>query len=160
WLSDAEKARLRQQLGHDTHAPVQGYGHLWGLVRNPMVWVLSFIYFLLVAGTYAITFWMPTLIKSWGIADLFMIGVYAAVPNLFAIVGIVLLARSSDRRNERRWHFMAAALMAAAGLGITALTQGQFAASLAGLCVALVGITAVVPIFFALTSEVLPRAGV
>jgi MFS family permease len=68
-------------------------------------------------GTYAITFWLPTLIKSWGVSDLLMIGLYAAVPNVFGIVGMILMARSSDRRKERRWHFMAAALIVATGSG-------------------------------------------
>jgi D-galactonate transporter len=158
WLSAAEKARLRDQLDHDSHPGARASaGSPWNMLRDSRMWLLSLIYFLLVAGTYAITFWLPTLIKSWGIADLLMIGLYAAVPNVFGIVGMILMARSSDRRKERRWHFMASALIVATGLGLTTVTQGHFAASLAAMCMAVIGITSIVPIFFALTSEVLSR---
>jgi MFS family permease len=158
WLSAAEKARLRDQLEHAAH-PVAGgsHGSLLAMLRDPKVWVLSFVYFLVVAGTYAITFWVPTLIKSWGISDLLMIGIYASLPQLCGIVAMILVARSSDRRKERRWHFMAAALVVATGLGVTTLTQGHFVASLAALCLAIAGITSVVPVFFALTSETLSK---
>jgi hypothetical protein len=38
------------------------------------------------------------------------------------------------------------------------VTQGHFVASLAAMCVAVIGITSIVPIFFALTSEILSKA--
>jgi D-galactonate transporter len=161
WLSADEKSSLRQQLDNDRGTATQAaHGSLGDMVRDPKVWVLSLAYVLVVAGTYAITFWTPTLIKSWGVSDVLTIGFYAALPQVCAMVGVVLMGRSSDRRGERRWHFAAAALMAVVGLGITTVTQGQLAASLAGLCVAVVGIASVPPIFFALTSEYLSRATV
>ena len=161
WLSATEKARVRSQLEHEPHpAGGSAHGFPWRMLRDHRVWLLSLIYFMLVAGTYAITFWLPTLIRSWGIADLFMIGIYAALPNVFGVVGMVLMGRSSDRHKERRWHIMAAALIAATGLGITTVTQGNFAASLAAMCLAVIGVTSIVPIFFALTSEYLPRHAV
>ncbi|AMO24109.1 MFS transporter [Ramlibacter solisilvae] len=161
WLSDEEKARLRQQLAGDQHSGSQAaHRSLGDMLRDPKVWVLSLVYVLIVAGTYAISFWTPTLIRSWGVTDMLSIGLYAAVPQLFAVVGVVLMGRSSDRCGERRWHFAAAALMAVAGLGITTVTQGHFAGSLAGLCLGVVGIASIPPIFFALTSEYLSKATV
>ena len=87
-----------------------------------------------------------------------MIGIYSAIPNLIGVIGMVLIGRSSDRHKERRWHFFACVLIAAIGLGITTVTQGNFIASLAGLSFAVIGIAAATPLFFTITTEYLSKA--
>lgn len=161
WLSADEKARLRQQFDEQAEAPGSArHGSLLGLLGDFKVWALSLVYLLMVAGTYSMVFWTPTLIRSWGVSDVLQIGVYATVPQLFAIAGVLLLGRSSDRYRERRWHFGFGALAAMTGLLVITLGQGQLGISLAGLCLAILGIAAVTPVFFALASEYLPRASV
>jgi len=161
WLSDAEKARLRQQLDAERQSSTKaGHASLRDLLGDAKVWALALVYVLMVAGTYAMAFWIPTLIKSWGVTDLMDLGLYATLPQLCAMVGVILLGRSSDRYRERRWHFTAGALLAACGLSVIALGQGQLGISLVGLCLAMSGIAAVPPVFFALLSEYLPRASV
>lgn len=158
WLSCAEKERLRQQLEAESHSVVKAdHDSLGDLLRDPMVWALSLVYVLMVAGTYAIVFWTPSLIRSWGVTDVLEIGIYASVPQLCAIVGVILLGRSSDLKQERRWHFTVGALIAATGLAIIALAQGGLALSLAGLCLAMLGVASLPPVFFAFTSEYLPK---
>lgn len=153
WLSHEEKAGLRRQLDAESQAAGKA-------THGSLLWALSLAYVLVVAGTYAIVFWTPTLIKGWGVDDMLKIGVYAALPQLCAIFAVVLLGRSSDRHQERRWHFSAGALAVVAGLGIVALAGGHLVASLAGLCLAMMGIASVPPVFFAIVSEYLPRASV
>lgn len=161
WLSCREKARLRQQFEAESQSvAVASHGSLRDLLGDTKVWALSMVYVLMVGGTYAIAFWTPTLIRSWGVSDVLEVGLYATLPQLFAAAGVLLLSRSSDRRRERRWHFAVGALVAASGLAAISLAQGQLAFSLAGLCLAMLGIASVPPVFFALTSEYLPRASV
>lgn len=161
WLSNAEKVRLRQQLDAESQSSTKAsHGSLRDLLGDARVWALALVYVVMVAGTYAMAFWIPTLIRSWGVDDLMDIGLYATLPQLGAVAGVILLGRSSDRLRERRWHFTTGALMAACGLTIVALGQGQLAVSLAGLCLAITGIASVTPVFFALLSEYLPRASV
>jgi D-galactonate transporter len=159
WLNADEKKVLRDRLDHD-QGLVQTAKHtsIWQMLRDPHVYMLSLIYFLLLGATYTMVFWAPTLIKSWGVADLFMIGILSAIPNLAGVIGMVLFGRSSDRRKERRWHFAAAVLTAAVGLGITTVTQGSLVGSLAGLTIAVIGIASATPLFFTVTTEYLPRA--
>jgi len=159
WLSEQEKARLRLLLDAEHQSAAKAdHGSLVDLLRDPKVWVLSLAYLLLVAGAYAIIFWTPTLIRSWGVSDLFHIGLYASLPQMCAMLGIVLICRSSDRNRERRWHFTAGALTAASGLAVLIIAQGQLGLSLAGLCLTMLGIAALPPIFFTLLSEYLPKA--
>ena len=103
-------------------------------------------------------FWIPTLIKSWGVADLLMVGLCAAVPQLFGIVGTVWIGRHSDQHRERRWHYAACVVAAAAGMGIIVMSQGSLVASMAGLTLAGVGWIAATPLFFTTTTEYLSKA--
>jgi D-galactonate transporter len=158
WLDGAEKKVLRDHLEHDKGL-VQGAGHgsMWQMLKDPKIYTLSLVYFLLLGATYTMIFWVPTLIKGWGISDLFMIGIYAAIPSVFGVIGMVLIGRSSDRRKERRWHFTLSVILAAAGLLITTQTTGNFIGSMIGLCIATVGISAATPLFFTASSEYLSR---
>lgn len=161
WLSAEQKARLRQQFDAESQSASKASHASWrDLLGDVKVWALSLVYVLMVAGTYTIAFWTPTLIRSWGVSDVLEIGLYATLPQLFAVAGVLLLGSSSDRNGERRWHFTAGALAAASGMVIIALAGGQLVPSLVGLSLAVLGIASVPPVFFAMTSEYLPRASV
>jgi MFS family permease len=100
-------------------------------------------------------FWVPTLIQSWGVKDLFLVGIYASIPNAAGIVGMILIGRHSDTWHERRWHFAVCVVIAAVGLFTTTLLQGNLIGSILALAVAVIGIASATPLFFALTSEYL-----
>jgi nitrate/nitrite transporter NarK len=53
---------------------------------------------------------------------------------------------------------MVTVAIAAFGLWVTTVTQGNFVGSIIGLCIATVGIASATPLFFAATSEYLPKA--
>jgi len=68
---------------------------------------------------------------------------------------MILIGRHSDKWHERRWHFAACVAIAAFGLFITTLLQGNLAGSIIALSFAVIGIASATPLFFALTSEYL-----
>jgi D-galactonate transporter len=159
WLQPGEKQLLQDHLDHDQGLVAgAGHGSMWQMLKDPKVYTLSLVYFLLLGATYTMVFWVPTLIKGWGIKDLFMIGIYAAIPNVVGVIGMVLIGRSSDRNKERRWHFFACTVVAAVGLGLTIATQGSFIGSMLGLCIAVIGIASATPLFFTVVSEYLSPA--
>ena len=49
-------------------------------------------------ATYTMVFWIPSLIKSWGVADLFHVGLLATWPQIAGIIGTILMGRHSDKR--------------------------------------------------------------
>jgi len=100
-------------------------------------------------------FWMPTLIQSWGVKDLFLIGIYAAIPNAVGVISMIVIGRHSDKWRERRWHFAACVAIAAVGLFITTTLQGNLIGSVLALSFAVIGIASATPLFFALISEYL-----
>ena len=120
WLSPAERNLLRHNLEHD-EKDIEGETEstVGQMIRDPKVYLLALVYFLLLGATYTMVFWLPTLIQSWGVKDLLLIGIYSAIPNAIGIVGMILIGRNSDKWRERRWHFAACVAIGAVGLGIT-----------------------------------------
>ena len=158
WLTAGEKTALRNHLDNDVHVVAgASHGSLLGLIRDPKVYTLSVVYFLVLGATYVMVFWMPTLVRSWGVADLFVIGLLTAIPSVCAAVAMVLIGRSSDRHAERRWHFVFCTVLAFTGVAVAALSQGNLVLSLFGMCLLLMGQSSSTPIFFAGVSEYLPK---
>jgi D-galactonate transporter len=157
WLNNAEKSIVRAQLDQDQQAAAS-HGSFWQLLRDPKVYVLSFIYFLLLGAAYAIIFWVPTVIRSWGVTDMLQIGLYAAIPNLIGAIAMVIVARHSDKKMERRWHLIACVLVASVGMLLTVMAKGNLALSLACLSLAVVGVASATPIFFTIPTAYLAPA--
>ena len=67
WLTPSEKASLRNHLDNDAHAvATASHGSAWALLRDPKVYSMSLVYFLLLGATYTLIFWVPTLNRGWG----------------------------------------------------------------------------------------------
>lgn len=159
WLSAEEKTALRFQLDHD-HRDVETASHagFFQMLKDPKVYGLALTYFLLLGATYTMVFWIPSLIKSWGVADLFHVGLLASLPQIAGIIGTILMGRHSDKTRERRWHYATCVAIAALGLLLTTFTQGNLPASIAGLTLAGLGVVSATPLFFTTITEYLSRA--
>lgn len=157
WLSASDRARIAANLGGQAS---ESHGQVWRrlgeLFRDPKVWALALADFLLIGAAYTMVFWMPTMIRGLGVSDVFSIGLYSAIPNIVGAVAMILATRSSDLRRERRWHFVAAALVGSVGLFATTWTQGLLIPSMVALCVAAAGLSAGAALFIAAASDYLP----
>lgn len=156
WLSAGEKDLIENTLQQDrsTLGP-SPHGSLRDAMRDPKIYILAFAYFTFIAGTYVITFWLPTIVKSFGIADPLRIGLLTAIPYLIGAVGMVVLGKSSDRTRERRWHAAGAAFLGGAGLVAATLLSGNLAMALVALSFAAIGILATMPLFWAMPTAYL-----
>ena len=119
--------------------------------------MMSLVYFLFLGATYVMVFWTPTLIKSWGVTDVFTVGLLSSIPPAVTMVAMVFVGRSSDKHNERRKHSMFCCALAAIGAVIIVFTQGNLALSLMGLVVLSIGQSSATPLFFTATSEIIPK---
>jgi MFS family permease len=156
WLSKEEKALVEDAFQHDIKDVAgEAEGTFLQMLQDPKAYLLALVYFFLLGATYTMVFWVPTLIQSWGVKDLFLVGIYAGIPNAAGIIGMILIGRHSDYWHERRWHFAVCVAIAAVGLFITTLLQGNLIGSILALSVAVIGIASATPLFFALTSEYL-----
>src|SRR6476620_1154389 len=159
WLNADEKAALRYQLDHD-HKDVESSSHtnFWQMIKDPKVYGLSFTYFLLLGATYTMVFWIPSLIKSWGVADLLHVGLLATLPQIAGIIGTILMGRHSDKTRERRWHYVTCVAVGAVGLLAITFSNGNLVASVTGLTLAGLGFVSATPLFFTTTTEYLSKA--
>jgi D-galactonate transporter len=156
WLSTEEKGLIEDAFRHDIRDVAgKADGTFVQMLQDPKAYALALVYFFLLGATYTIVFWVPTLIQSWGVKDLLLVGIYASIPNAAGIIGMILIGRHSDKRHERRWHFAVCVVIAAVGLFTTTLFQGNLVGSILALAVAVIGIASATPLFFALTSEYL-----
>ena len=148
WLTPEEKAII----ANDLRAEIAGSSKAAGLsgVLSGIVALLSIIAFCQAIGQYGLSFWLPTLIAQAGVKGPLAIGLFSAIPFGVAIVCMLLTARSSDRRNERRWHLVVPFLIGAFGLAASTLFAGDVTASLIALCVAAAGCYTVTALFWIL----------
>ncbi|OZI61222.1 MFS transporter [Bordetella genomosp. 11] len=153
WLTESERATLARNI--EAEEKEKQDPPIREAMTKPRVWAMASIYFSFVMGLYGVGFWMPTLVRNTGVQDPLTIGLLTAVPNLFAVIGMVLISRSSDRKHERRWHLAVPSLIGAAGLVFSALYAGNTWIAIAALTVANVGICTVLPLFWSLPTAVL-----
>jgi len=77
WLTQAQKTLLQSRIDAETD------GHVAHSVREvflqPRMWLLTGIYFCLIAGFYTVGFWLPTLVRQAGVTDLLQIGLLTAI---------------------------------------------------------------------------------
>ena len=125
------------------------------MLRDPAIYGMALTYFCLICGIYAVSFWLPTLLKLAGVKDTMEIGLYSAVPYIAAAAFMLLFARSSDRMQERRWHTLVPALLAGVALCVATAAPTQFALSLAAITLATGFMWASYTVFWAIPSQYL-----
>jgi ACS family tartrate transporter-like MFS transporter len=153
WLTAEERERLEGTLARErSYRDAARRYRLGEALVAPRVLLLSALYFGLVTGLYAITFWLPQMVKGFGGLSDVQVGLVAALPTLAAAVAMVVWTRHSDATQERPWHVALPAFAGAAGLCAGAVTTDPILSTLA-LSLALVGIYAAIA-----TSWTLPTA--
>src|SRR6202161_878115 len=129
---------------------------LWQALTDIRILLCALVYFCLNAASYGVAFFLPTILKGFGVSDT-QTGLLAALPFVFGAIGMVLLGRHSDRTMERKGHVAAALLMAAFGIGLSGLVSNPIVV-MALLCFAQIGVSAVPPMFWPLPASFLTGA--
>lgn len=112
WVQ-AEFAREEMQKPPGRHSALEG-------ITNFRVWHLAAIYFTMMIGAYTLSFYAPQLVKSLSSEySNSLVGNLVTIPYLAALVGMIFVGRSSDRRMERRYH--AAVCLLVGGIGFLSL---------------------------------------
>jgi MFS family permease len=147
WLSADERTWLQDRLDTETaRKPAHGKG-LWHAILNPQIITITVAFSFILYGVYSISFFLPLIIKGLGLSNL-AIGYVAALPSLCASVGMILISRSSDRSGERFWHVLCPLTVGALGLVAAAFLQGNVYLVMVAFCVAVMGLTSTLPVFW------------
>lgn len=156
WLSPDERDWIARQLERERQAKKAAHTYtIWQALRHRDVLILTGAYFVDNLASFALSFWMPTMIKRIsGLAN-FRVALLVAVPYLVAAVAMQLNGWHSDRTAERRWHTAIPLLIAAAALLPLSLAEFGTIPSVALFTVASAGLLAFVPSFWAMPSAFL-----
>jgi sugar phosphate permease len=153
WLTAEEKALLANNLlaedQHKTQHKLKDAFSSW------KVWVLCAIYFTLMVGLYGIAFWLPTIVKAFGIRGYLGVGLITAIPYGVAVVGMILLSQHSDKSGERRLHYVLNVMAGAIGLMLSGVFAAQPVLAIIFLSIGTLGVIGSMPLFWPLPSAFL-----
>jgi MFS family permease len=165
WLAPPERRWLINTLAAEREAERAG-GHKLSTTRaaaiDPRVLGFGAIFFSMIIPIYALSFFLPSIIKEigQGAFSTLQIGLITAIPYFFASLGLVLIAWSSDRWNERAWHYSLFALAGAAGFILAAFNlRGAPVLALAGFSLGAIGCISTLSCFWAAIPELLSGSG-
>jgi sugar phosphate permease len=153
WLSAEEKALLARNLAAEE--TVKTENRLIDAFKSGTVWVLCAIYFTLMIGLYGIAFWLPTIVKAFGIKGYLGVGLITAIPYGVAVIGMILLSNHSDKTGERRLHYVCTAMAGAAGLVLSGVFASNPVLAIIFLSIGTLGVIGAMPLFWPLPSAFL-----
>ena len=117
WLTAELNREEQSKLRKGPHSAIEG-------MTNARVWHLVAIYFGMMIGSYTLSFYGPKLVKSLSSEySNSVVGYVVMIPYLAALVAMILVGRSSDRRMERRYHTAISLLVG--GIGFLSLSAGH-----------------------------------
>jgi MFS family permease len=153
WLTQEEKTFLAQNLqAEDRHKTEHKLVHAFA---SGKVWVLCAIYFTLMIGLYGIAFWLPTIVKAFGVKGYREVGLITAIPYGVAVIGMIFLSNHSDRTGERRLHYVANVVAGAAGLILSGVFASSPMLAMIFLSIGTLGVIGSMPLFWPLPSAFL-----
>lgn len=160
WLTADEKRWMAENVFGASKRKAGEKGGVrarWSALANPTTWLCALIWFCLLAGSYGVMFWLPTIVK--GLAGLTPVetGLVVALPWLGNAIGLFLNARHSDATQERYLHIAIPLAIAATGL-ISAFLIGPGVLGLVVLVVAHMCLGSTMSPFWAIPTKLLSPA--
>jgi ACS family tartrate transporter-like MFS transporter len=154
WLPVAGRDWLVGQMGREKQQrEAQRTYSVRQALTNPAVLFLAAIYFTNVCLNNGIAFFLPQIIKGFGLSN-GQTGLVAAIPSALALVAVIWLGKRSDTRQERYGHAALANLVGGLALLASALLHDPVA-RVAALAIALSGTLSFSAVFWAIPGSFL-----
>ena len=115
WLPRAEQERLAAALEAERVEAGTLPGHWLSTLWHPAVLLLASYNFLALMAEWGVNLWLPTVLNETGLS-IGVVGLLAAIPYALGVVAMLLVAASSDRMQERKWHMITASATSGAVL--------------------------------------------
>ncbi|MBO0811616.1 MAG: MFS transporter [Microlunatus sp.] len=163
WLTSEERDWLSTEIAGEVTRADEHFG--WSLRRSltsPRILLLAFVYFGVVYGLYAISFFLPTIVAGFSEQfgtdfSLLQTGLITAIPYAFGAVAMVLWTRHATKTGERVWHMALPAILGAVAIPIALYLNSPFLVMLL-VTIAAIGIYSALPVFWPLPSFFLTGA--
>jgi MFS family permease len=156
WLSPEQREGLTAAIRQDRAAPAISASTLGQVLGQPMLYVLAFYCVGMNGSIGGFSFWLPTIVKGFGVTNAFHIGLLVAIPYLAGAVALMLNGRHSDKTGERRWHAAGSMLAASLGWLVLPLAVHQPVISMALITLATAGTIACLACFWSMVPLYFP----
>jgi len=152
WLSQEQRDWLQAKLAAEQAArgSSQQHGSVLKALMDPRVFACAFIYFAANAVGYGLYFFLPTIMKGFGISNL-QVGLLTAVPFIFGAIAMVVLGWNSDRTLRRRAHLAFAIFLGAICVGAAGMMSSPVMIFVL-ICIGTVGTASIAPLFWPIPS--------
>ncbi len=116
WLPPTERAWLLGELVRERKPEEhRGFRDIAAAAISPAVLAFSVVYFGIGANGYGLSFFLPQIVKEFGLSNL-ETGFVSAIPYVFAGIAMVWWGRRSDRASERHMHAVLSFTLAGIGM--------------------------------------------
>ncbi|PIB91839.1 MFS transporter [Caulobacter sp. FWC2] len=158
WLPDDQKAWLAKVLDAERGGVVDDHRGAWKAIFDPRVLLLAGLYIGMPLGAYGLSYWLPTIVKSFGVSNTTN-GLINVIPWLMVAVALWAVPRHAARHGATAWHIAGPVLLGALCLVLSVILPGPVL-KFAALCIAAPAIFAAQPVFWSLPPSFLsgPRA--
>jgi ACS family tartrate transporter-like MFS transporter len=133
-------------------------------LQHPQILLLAAAYFFVVTASYGVEFFLPSILENWYDLPLRQLTWAMLIPPIGGLIGQLLVGWSSDRTGERRLHGSVPIYAGAVALGCTLLIPAslsfniRLALAVSLFTMALMGLKAYMPAFWALPSLILTES--
>ncbi|WP_269714911.1 MFS transporter [Caulobacter sp. NIBR2454] len=148
WLPQAQKAWLAAALSAERGGAIDDHRGAWKAIFDPRVLLLAGLYIGMPLGAYGLSYWLPTIVKSFGVSNT-VNGLINIIPWILVGVALWWVPRHAARHGASAWHIAGPTLVAAAALVLSVILPGS-ALKFAMLCIAAPAIFAAQPVFWSL----------
>jgi len=160
WMPRAEQKALESRLAAEAAEVAEaGPSSVWGALKSPRVLALSWVYFGIVYGLYALGFFLPTIVKGFSAQygttfSTVQQGLITAIPYAFGLVAMVVW---TNRAGSPTVRVAVPALIGGLAIPVALYLSNPWLAILA-VTICACGVLAALPCFWALPTAYLTGA--
>lgn len=127
----------------------------WAVFSQPRVWYMCIPYLCYIMALYGLGMWMPQILRALSqTLTNFQIGLISTLPYIVGVIAMVLVARHSDKTEERRYHVGIPILFSFFSLIALTMTKDLWL-SMVFICISTAGIYSFVGTYWTLPSSFL-----
>jgi MFS transporter, ACS family, tartrate transporter len=154
WLSPEQREWLTRCLADEArNSQHHSKPGIWNTLSHPMVLLLGLVYFSVVYMNYTMGFFLPTIVRDFGLTTL-QTGLVTAIPPIVGTLSMIFWGRRSDRYGERKWHLVFALFVGASCFAAAALVNSPVL-MMACFAIAAFGVYGCQPVFWTLPGNFL-----
>lgn len=156
WLTPDQKRWLASELAAPAVAPTTGHGDTWATLRDGRVLLLCLVYVGFPLGAYGLSYWLPTIVRGFGVSNTTN-GLLNIIPWTLVAIALWGVPRHAARYRNPIGHAAGPALLGAVLLVLSVLVD-QVALRFACLSLAAAAIFSGQPVFWTLPPRFLTGA--